>query len=76
DYVDYLKSLDYRVSNNYDNKTNKKPYTGVVFSKGYYSYYIPLTSDKEEKYKNLPRDRATVHDLYEITTIPYPLFLS
>ena len=49
DYIKYLKMYDSKVSNNYDNNTNNKPYVGIVYKDvDNHQFFAPLSSPKEK----------------------------
>jgi protein AbiQ len=45
DYINYLRVFESKVL---DNKNEKRPYVGVVYSVNSMNYYIPLASPKEK----------------------------
>lgn len=59
DYINYLKSYDNNVQNNYDNGKNKKPYVGIVLKINNQSYFAPLTSPKDKHLKLKNSDPTT-----------------
>lgn len=64
DYVQYLKQTDPKnVQNNYENAANKKPYVGIVLSVNGKDYFAPLSSDKNQKYKNIKESNPTVYKI-------------
>ena len=49
DYIKYLKMYDSKVSNNYDNNVNNKPYVGIVYKDvDNHQFFAPLSSPKEK----------------------------
>ena len=49
DYIKYLKMYDSKVSNNYDNNVNNKPYVGIVYKDAdNHQFFAPLSSPKEK----------------------------
>ena len=49
DYIKYLKMYDSKVSNNYDNNVNNKPYVGIVYKDvDNRQFFAPLSSPKEK----------------------------
>ncbi|MDB1145336.1 MAG: type III toxin-antitoxin system ToxN/AbiQ family toxin [Alcaligenaceae bacterium] len=60
EYVNFLKTHDHRVQNNYEQSTHKKPYIGIVLTINHYDYFAPLTSFKE-KYLKFSNKLPTLH---------------
>ena len=52
-YVDYLKQFDLKVP---ENKAEKRPFVGIVFSINGYNFFAPLSSPKPKyrRMKNMP----------------------
>lgn len=52
-YVDYLRQFDSKVP---DNKAEKRPFVGIVFSINGYNFFAPLSSPKPKHrgMKNMP----------------------
>lgn len=49
EYIDYLRKFENKV---FENKNNKRPYIGIVFTKNKFNYFIPLSSPKLNKKLN------------------------
>lgn len=64
DYIHYLQKIDAKnVQNNYENTPNQKPYIGIVLRVNNKTYFAPLSSDKNLKYKNIKNSNPTVFKL-------------
>lgn len=60
DYINYLKTIDTRVPNNYN---GKRPYIGVLLIINNHDYFAPLTSYKPQQ-DNI-KNNITIYKLHE-----------